>query len=59
MLYYNHDKGCHVVEVAKNNNGKVGDEISCRRIGNKQRFEEIISGHDAPPPSPHYSSEDF
>lgn len=41
LLYWDNEKGQHILKVAKNNMGPSGDEIALLRKDGRQRFEEI------------------
>jgi len=41
LLFYDGEKGHHVLEVAKNNYGQSGVEIDVERVDGRQRFKEL------------------
>jgi len=47
LLHFDHDKGHHALEIAKNNHGQSGMEFDVKRVDGRQRFEEITDAQTA------------
>jgi len=56
ILYFDKEKGHHMLEIAKNNYGQSGTEYNIKRVDGRQRFE-LIDGSIAIQPEDKYAEE--